>query len=75
MPPVGSPTAASPAQTVPTTFINTATGYPTNVTTVISPPPNHLTPVHEENIQSHHYSQVHDVSFVIFVGLYWSIHH
>lgn len=67
VPPVGSPTAASPAQTVPTTFINTATGYPT---TVISPPPNHPTPVHEENMPSHHQytHQVHDVSFVTSVG-------
>lgn len=59
VPPVGSPTAASPAQTVPTTFINSATGYPT---TVISPPPNHPTPVHDESISSHQYAQVHDVS-------------
>lgn len=59
VPPVGSPTAASPAQTVPTTFINSATGYPT---TVISPPPNHPTPVHDEHIPSHQYPQVHDVS-------------
>ncbi|KAJ7386088.1 Paired box protein Pax-6 [Desmophyllum pertusum] len=57
VPPIGSPTAASPAQTVPTTLINTATGYPT---TVISPPPNHPTPVHEENMPSHQYTQVHD---------------
>lgn len=59
VPSIGSPTAASPAQTVPTTFINTATGYPT---TVISPPPNQPTPVQEDNIHSHQYSQVHDVS-------------
>lgn len=63
VPPVGSPTAASPAQTVPTTFINSATGYPT---TVISPPPNHPTPVHDESIPSHQYPQVHDVSLWLF---------
>lgn len=57
VPPLGSPTAASPAQTVPTTFINTANGYPT---TVISPPPNQPTPVQDDNIHSHQYGQVHD---------------
>lgn len=44
---------------MPTTFINSATGYPT---TVISPPPNHPTPVHDESISSHQYAQVHDDS-------------
>ena len=62
MPPLGSPTAASPAQTVPTTFINTANGYPT---TVISPPPNQPTPVQDDNIHSHQYGQVHDVSSIL----------
>lgn len=52
VPPIGSPTAASPAQSVPTTFINTATGYPT---TVISPPPNQPTPVQDESMPSNHY--------------------
>ena len=60
VPPIGSPTAASPAQSVPTTFINTATGYPT---TVISPPPNQPTPVPEDNMPSSHYHhQTNDVS-------------
>ncbi|XP_068702108.1 paired box protein Pax-6-like isoform X2 [Montipora foliosa] len=53
IPSIGSPTAASPAQSVPTTFINTATGYPT---TVISPPPNHPTPVQDEGLSSAHYA-------------------
>ena len=61
VPPIGSPTVASPAQSVPTTFINTATGYPT---TVISPPPNHPTPVPADNMPSSHYHhQANDVSY------------
>ncbi|KAK2563325.1 Paired box protein Pax-6 [Acropora cervicornis] len=52
VPPLNSPTAASPAQSVPTTFINTATGYPT---AVISPPPNQPTPVQDEGLPSGHY--------------------
>lgn len=60
VPPISSPTAASPAQSIPTTFINTA-GYPT---TVISPPPNHPTPVHDDGIPSNQYPQTHEVSCV-----------
>ncbi|KAM7427733.1 Paired box protein Pax-6 [Porites harrisoni] len=56
VPPISSPTAASPAQSIPTTFINTA-GYPT---TVISPPPNHPTPVHDDVIPSNQYPQTHE---------------